>query len=209
MRRGKFITLEGGEGVGKSTNLAFVVEWLGSRDIEAVATREPGGTALGEAVRSILLSHTQVFPEAELLLFFAARLHHIRETIEPALRAGRWVVSDRFTDASYAYQGAGRGINVEKIGFLEAWIQRGLRPDLTLLLDAPVEIGMERARKRSGSDRFESEGVDFFRRVREAYLDLARREPERVRLIDAARPLEKVREQIAAELDSWIPVHDG
>jgi dTMP kinase len=209
MRRGKFITLEGGEGVGKTTNLAFVVERLKSRDIDVVATREPGGTALGETVRSILLNHTQVLPEAELLLIFAARLHHIRETIEPALRNGRWVVSDRFTDASYAYQGAGRGIDASRIEYLENWIQKDLRPDLTFLFDAPVEVGMERARKRSGSDRFEGEGADFFRRVREAYLTLARREPERVRPIDAARPLAEVQEQIAAELDSWVSAHEG
>lgn len=207
MREGKFITLEGGEGVGKSTNRDFIVNRLRERGLDVVATREPGGTAFGEAVRAIFLNQDHVKPEAELLLLFAARVHHLREVIEPALQRGAWVVSDRFTDASYAYQGAGRGIDRHIIDFLKDWIQAGLQPDLTLLLDAPVETGMLRARQRSALDRLEQENVDFFTRVREGYLALAQREPERVRVIDATAPLPVVREAIARQLEALFPDH--
>lgn len=201
MTPGKFITLEGGEGVGKTTNLDFIVSRLRDRGLEVVATREPGGTAFGEAVREIFLHHAEVRPEAELLLLFAARVHHLREVVEPALQRGAWVVCDRFTDASYAYQGAGRGIGRSVIDFLRDWIQAGLRPDLTLLLDAPVDTGLTRARQRSGPDRLEREDIAFFARVREGYLALAQAEPGRIRVIDAARPLAVVQAAIASQLD--------
>ncbi|QXP87381.1 dTMP kinase [Methylococcus capsulatus] len=207
MTPGKFITLEGGEGVGKSTNVDFVVSRLRARGLKVVATREPGGTAFGEAVREIFLRQDTVRPEAELLLLFAARVHHLREVIEPALRRGDWVVCDRFTDASYAYQGAGRGIAPGVIDFLRDWIQAGLRPDLTLLLDAPVDTGLKRAHQRSGPDRLEREDSAFFARVREGYLALARAEPGRIRVINADRPLALVQTAIATQVDSLLAAH--
>ncbi|QXP84263.1 dTMP kinase [Methylococcus sp. ANG] len=207
MTPGKFITLEGCEGVGKTTNLDFIVSRLRDRGLEVVATREPGGTAFGEAVREIFLHQEEVRPEAELLLLFAARVHHLREVVEPALRRGAWVVCDRFTDASYAYQGAGRGIDRSVIDFLRDWIQAGLRPDLTLLLDAPVDTGLMRAHRRSGPDRLERENMAFFARVREGYLALAQAEPGRIRVIDAARPLAVVQAAIASQLDSLLSGH--
>ncbi|MEW6038083.1 MAG: dTMP kinase [Pseudomonadota bacterium] len=205
MTPGKFITLEGGEGVGKTTNLDFIVSRLRERGLTVVATREPGGTVFGEAVRGIFLHQEEVRPEAELLLLFAARVHHLREVVEPALRRGAWVVCDRFTDASYAYQGAGRGIDRSVIDFLRDWIQAGSRPDLTLLLDAPVDTGLTRAHKRSGPDRLEKENAHFFARVREGYLALARAEPGRIRVIDAAQPLALVQAAIASQLDALFP----
>jgi dTMP kinase len=207
MTPGKFITLEGGEGVGKTTNLEFIVRRLREHGLETVATREPGGTAFGEAVRGIFLHQDEVRPEAELLLLFAARVHHLREVVEPALQRGAWVVCDRFTDASYAYQGAGRGIERSVIDFLRDWIQAGLQPDLTLLLDAPVDTGLTRARQRSGPDRLEKETTAFFSRVREGYLALAQAEPGRIRVIDADRPLALVQAAIASELDSLLSGH--
>lgn len=202
MTKPRFITLEGGEGLGKSTNLRFIEQYLCARGISVLMTREPGGTALGEAIRGLLLNFDGVEPEAELLLLFAARAQHLRTVIEPALHAGTWVVSDRFTDASHAYQGGGRGLDPAMIGALERWVQGGLAPDLTLLFDAPVEIGLERARSRGQADRFEAEHPDFFNRVRQAYLDLAARFPGRIRVIDAARPLNAVQADIAARLDA-------
>lgn len=207
MTPGKFITLEGGEGVGKSTNVEFILSRLRARGLEAIATREPGGTAFGEAVRGIFLHQDGIRPEAELLLLFAARVHHLREVVEPALQRGAWVVCDRFTDASYAYQGAGRGIERSVLDFLRDWIQAGLRPDLTLLLDAPVDTGLKRAHQRSGPDRLEREDAAFFARVREGYLALARAEPGRIRVIDAAQPLPSVQAAIAAQLDMLFSDH--
>ena len=197
----KFITLEGGEGVGKTTNLAFIEDYLRARGVPLLRTREPGGTAVGERVREILLDAESLDATAELLLVFAARAQHIEEVIKPALRRGQWVLSDRFTDASYAYQGGGRGISVERIASLETWIQGALRPDLTLLLDTPISIGMARARARGPQDRFEAETDGFFERVRSAYLQRLEGEPERIRRIDASVELVNVQSQIATELD--------
>lgn len=202
MSRGLFITLEGGEGAGKSTNLAFIRQWLQRQGQQVVVTREPGGTEIGERVRDILLHSRQlhITAECEMLLMFAARYEHIARVIRPALAAGKVVLCDRFTDATYAYQGGGRGLAPERIAAVETWVQGDLRPDLTLLLDVPVEAGRVRAGQRGDPDRFEREDDDFFTRVREAYLARAAREPERLRVIDASRPLEQVERQIAGVL---------
>jgi len=198
LSRGKFITVEGGEGAGKSSNLAFIRDLLEQSGRQVVFTREPGGTALGEDIRELLLGHkhTGMASDTELLLMFAARAEHLARIIMPALNDGKWVLCDRFTDASYAYQGGGRGIDMGRIEALESWVQQGLRPDLTLLLDLPVETGLERAGQRSEPDRFESEQQAFFDRVRQVYIDIAEREPERVCLVDASRPLPQVQQQI-------------
>ncbi len=204
--RGRFITIEGGEGAGKSSNLDFVRRYLEQRGVELVTTREPGGTPLGEAIRAILLDrrNREMADDTELLLMFAARAQHLAERILPALEAGKWVLCDRFTDATYAYQGGGRGIPGERIAVLEQWVQKGLQPDLTLLLDIPVEQGMARAGARSAPDRFESERIAFFERVRAAYLEQARRFPERYRVIDASRPLAQVQRSLAEVLEAWL-----
>lgn len=203
--RGRFITIEGIEGVGKTTNIEFIRQWLSSRQIDFIATREPGGTPLAEDIRNLLLSprDEQVDEAAELLLMFAARAQHIDQVIEPALAKGDWVLCDRFTDATYAYQGGGRGQGVERIQVLEQLVQGSLRPDLTLILDLPVEVGLQRAHKRSEPDRFERERHAFFERVRSAYRDIARREPKRCRLVDASRPLEEVQQQIFHLLEEF------
>ena len=214
-RRGRFVTLEGIEGAGKSGALAHLRGVLAAAGIGAVATREPGGTALGEALRALLLDHRNgMEADTELLLVFAARAEHLARVIRPALAAGRWVLCDRFTDSTYAYQGGGRGVPAERIAALEEWVQGPLRPDLTLLLDVPPELGLARARGREGGaegasarDRFEREDLAFFARVREAYLARARAEPARFRVIDAARPWEEVRaaleEALAPLLAAW------
>lgn len=203
--RGKFITLEGGEGAGKSTCLRHIEAYLKARGVAVTMTREPGGTPLGEKVREILLASDAVDDQAELLLLFAARAQHIREVIEPALTAGRWVVSDRFTDASYAYQGGGRGLDFAVIGQLEGWVQGALRPDLTLLLDLPVELGLERAGARGEpADRFEQEQVAFFRRVRSAYLQRAAADSARIRIVDASQSLADVQDAISKRLDRFM-----
>ncbi|QFY43608.1 dTMP kinase [Candidatus Methylospira mobilis] len=202
--RARFITLEGGEGVGKSSNLAFVQNWLNQQGIRAVTTREPGGTEAGEKVRALFLGDEALTPLTELLLMFAARAEHISRVILPALNKGVWVVSDRFCDASYAYQGGGRGIETEFIAALEQRVLQGLQPDLTLLLDAPVEVGMARARRRQKIDRMESENHAFFENVRTAYLQRAAQSLGRIRIIDATLPLEGVQQQIAAALKTII-----
>lgn len=202
MTDGKLITLEGGEGVGKTTNLEFARQFLESRGKRLVVTREPGGTRVGEQIRSILLGDGAISAETELLLMFAARAQHLDEVIFPALAAGLWVLSDRFTDASYAYQGGGRGIDPAFIAGLEQRVQRQLQPDLTLLFDAPVEVGMARVRKRGACDRFEAETLAFFERVRRAYLARAERFPERIKIIDASRPIPAVQDEIAAHLEA-------
>ncbi len=191
MIRGKFITLEGGEGVGKSTNLLFIKSYLQEHDIPVVVTREPGGTTLAEKIRKLLLDNDSeaVSETTELLLIFAARAQHIKHVIEPALAQGTWVICDRFTDATYAYQGGGRNMRISTIETLENWVQGSLRPDLTILLDAPVEIGLERAWQRSAFDRFESEKTNFFEQVRRAYLLQLELNPERIKLIKANQPL--------------------
>ena len=200
---GRFITVEGIEGVGKSTNLAFIRDRLAALGQPVIVTREPGGTELGEAIRGLLLDHrnTAMSDDTELLLMFAARAQHLAEVVRPAMARGQWVLCDRFTDATYAYQGGGRGTARERIAALEQWVQEGLRPDLTLLLDVPVELGLERAGRRGELDRFERERADFFARVREAYLGLAEAEPARFRVIDASRPLEAVQAELAEVLE--------
>lgn len=196
--RGLFITVEGGEGVGKSTNIAFLEQQLRDRGVDLLVTREPGGSKLGEALRQLLLdvSDESVDPMAELLMMFAARAQHIKTRIEPALASGRWVLCDRFTDATYAYQCGGRGIARSAVAALEELVQEQLRPDCTLLLDAPVSIGMARARERGQLDRFEQEELAFFERVRASYLDLAESSSGRYRIIDASAPLEAVQQQL-------------
>ena len=196
--RGLFITIEGGEGVGKSTNMAFLENHLRNAGVDLVVTREPGGTTLGEDIRELLLQvrDGQVCPMTELLLIFAARAQHINECIEPALAAGRWVLCDRFTDATYAYQSGGREMEAITVAHLEALVQGDLRPDLTLLLDAPVSTGMARARGRGQLDRFEQEALEFFERVRATYLQLARQDSVRYRIIDASMSLPAVQQQL-------------
>lgn len=204
---GFFITLEGGEGVGKSTNLEFVRAHLAAAGKPARMTREPGGTALGERIRGLLLDRgeTGMAADTELLLMFAARAQHLAQVIRPALEAGEWVACDRFTDATYAYQGGGRGVAAERIRLLEQWVQGTLRPDLTLLLDAPVDVGRGRMGARGGeADRFEREERAFFERVRTCYLQLARAEPARYRVIDAARPLAEVQAQLRDTLNEFL-----
>ena len=209
MTRGLFVTLEGVEGGGKSTHLPALRALLAERTgREVLVTREPGGTPLAEAVRKLLLDPAvDVSPDAELLLMFAARADHVARLIQPAIDAGNVVLCDRFTDATYAYQGGGRGLAAARIEALERWAMGALRPDLTLLFDLPPEIGLARAGGRSRPDRFERETRDFFARVREAYLQIARREPGRVYVIDAARPEAEVRAQIETVIDRWIPRH--
>lgn len=205
-KRGRLVTVEGIEGVGKSTNIEFIAEHLRSAGRSIVITREPGGVPVAERIREILLSADtgHIPPMSELLLMFAARFAHLEELIRPALGAGRWVVCDRFTDASYAYQGAGRGLPTSTVSTLETLVQGSLRPDLTLLLDASWEETEGRRRQRGEHDRFEVQGQAFFDRVRHAYLEMAQREPQRLRIIDASQPVDDVRKQIATVLDDFI-----
>ena len=211
MPRGRFITVEGGEGAGKTSNLDFIQEYLEAAGKQVVFTREPGGTPLGEEIRDLLLGHkhTGMAEDTELLLMFAARSEHLHQKILPALAAGNWVLCDRFTDASYAYQGAGRGIEWERIARLEAFVQGKLRPDLTLLLDLPIEIGLARAGNRSSPDRFESEEHDFFQQVRSGYLQIAQQNPTRVKVVDASTSLDRVQQQIASILKTYLESMDG
>ena len=203
---GKLITLEGGEGAGKSTVLEAVRARLAAHGIDALVTREPGGTAVGEACRAILLDPALrgLCAESELLLMFAARAQLVRERILPALAAGKWVLSDRFTDASYAYQGGGRGQPLERIADLERWAAAAVVPDLTLLLDLPVADGLARANGRGAADRIEMENADFFERVRAAYRARAAAQPQRFRVVDAARPLDDVLASVAAHVDAFL-----
>ena len=203
---GMFITLEGIEGVGKSTQIQFIADYLQEQGREFVITREPGGTPVGEDIRGLVLDnkHTDMVADTELLLMFAARAEHIDKVIRPALEAGKDVLCDRFTDASYAYQGLGRNISTERISMLEDWVQKGLKPDLTLLLDAPVSTGLERAARRSEKDRFESETLVFFEAVRECYLQIAQNEPWRMKVIDASLDLENVKKQVLTILKKEI-----
>ncbi len=204
---GRFITLEGGEGVGKSSNLEFIHRHLEAAGKVVLVTREPGGTALGEEIRALLLGHRHegMNADAELLLMFAARAQHLAAVIRPALATGKWVLCDRFTDATYAYQGGGRGIASERIAVLENWVQGSLRPDLTLLLDAPVAVGMARAQGReTDADRFEREENAFFERVRQSYLERAKHFPERYRVIDAAQSLAVVQDTLRQELNAFL-----
>jgi dTMP kinase len=193
MTRGKFITLEGVDGAGKSTHLPRIAEFLRSRGKEVVVTREPGGTPLGERLREILLAESMHI-ETETLLMFAARREHIARVIAPALAVGRWVLSDRFTDATYAYQGGGRGMPGEKIAVLERWVQEDLQPDLTLVFDVPVELALGRLQGKA--DRFEREDRGFFERVRTAYLKRAAKDPRRMRVIDGGRGLDDISKEL-------------
>lgn len=204
--QGRFITLEGVEGAGKTTALETLRQGLEGRGVTLRVTREPGGTGLGEAIRDLLLGHSHdgMAASTEALLMFAARAEHLDKLILPALARGEWVLSDRFTDASYAYQGAGRGLGQEAVARLEDWVQGDFRPDLTIVLDLPVEEGLRRAAGRGAPDRFESEAEDFFRRIRETYLERARRDPTRYRVIDAGQTLESVQAQLRETLRAWL-----
>ena len=204
MTAGKFITLEGIEGVGKTTYLAFIADRLQQQGHTVILTREPGGTRVGEAIREILLhgKDMQIDSMAELLLMFAARAQHLQEVVRPTLAKGQYVLCDRFTDATYAYQGGGRGLSMADIGVLETLVQQQLQPNVTLVFDASVQTGLSRAKKRGEPDRFEAETVSFFERVRQTYLDRAREQPQRFRIIDAEQTLVAVEQQIAAILET-------
>ncbi len=209
-QRGRFITLEGGEGAGKSTNAAYIARRLEASGIRLRQTREPGGTRLGEQIRTLLLDPSQqtMHADTELLLMFAARAQHLNEVILPALQAGDWVLCDRFTDATYAYQGGGRGIDTQRIGELEAWVQQGFQPDMTLLFDLPVETGLARAGERGALDRFEQEQKTFFSAVRETYLQRAKQYPGRFRIIDAGQQLADVQHQLDGLVDELLAMRD-
>ncbi|MFN9584127.1 MAG: dTMP kinase [Pseudomonadaceae bacterium] len=200
---GLFITLEGPEGAGKSTNREYLAERLREQGIDVVLTREPGGTPLAERIRELLLdpSDEPMAADTELLLVFAARAQHLQQVIRPALAKGSVVLCDRFTDATYAYQGGGRGLSIERIAQLEQFVQGELRPDLTLIFDLPVEIGLARAAARGRLDRFEQEGRGFFEAVRQAYLQRAKQAPQRYRVLDAGQTLA----QVQADIDAWLP----
>ena len=202
----RFITIEGGEGAGKSTAQRFIADRLAERGITVVQTREPGGTPLAEAIRQTLLSIDGEAPVemTELLLVFAARAQHLAKVIEPALSNGKWVLSDRFTDATYAYQGAARGLSTATILNLEQLVQSGRKPDKVLILDLPPEIGMARARSRGELDRFEREDHDFYERVRAGYLARAKAMPERYSVIDAGQGLSQVESALTAEIEGWF-----
>ena len=206
MNRGKFITLEGCEGVGKSTNLSFIENYLREQGIDTLVTREPGGTPLAEQIRHLVLDKREepVDAMAELLLIFAARAQHLNTVILPALNTGRWVLCDRFTDATYAYQGTGRNLSFETVSQLETLVQGTLRPDLTILLDIDVEVGLRRAGERGELDRFESEPRIFFEQVRAAYLQRARKEPQRFAIVNAEPPLATVQNAILEHLINMV-----
>lgn len=205
--RGKFITFEGGEGVGKTTQIKLLVEFLQQRGLNVTLTREPGGTEVGEAIRSVLLDKAlpSMHSDTELLLMYAARAEHVQTVIEPALAAGVWVVSDRFADASHVYQGAGRGVDQYRLEALDLWTLNGFEPDLTLLLDMPVDQGLSRVHQRGATDRFEEENLAFFQRIREAYLACAERYPARFEVIEAAADIGSVASKIRDSVRSWLP----
>lgn len=201
---GKFITLEGSEGAGKSTNLKFIASWLEAKGVEVITTREPGGTELGEAIRGLLLDskYKEMTSDTELLLMFAARTQHVQEKILPALGRGVWVISDRFTDASYAYQGSARGLGFNRVAELENWSLQGFKPDLTLVFDLDPKIGMQRVSSRGNEiDRFEQEKLDFFTKVRQGYLQRAEQNPQSYKVLDAQLSLEEVQQQIEEQLE--------
>jgi len=193
--RGKFITLEGMDGAGKSTHIPDIIKQLENKGLEVVSTREPGGTKLGEELRSLLLNEA-MHPETEALLMFAARKEHITKVIEPALDRGAWVISDRFTDATYAYQSGGRGVLAKKIIELEAWVQGNLQPDLTLLFDVPVEVSVARLANARAPDKFERESEEFFTKIRNAYLDRAIMNPNRFCIINSNQALDDVKVEV-------------
>ena len=202
-KRGKFITLEGMDGAGKSTHIPNIIAALKARNVEVVSTREPGGTRLGEQLRALLL-HDAMHPETETLLMFAARREHIANVIEPALKRGAYVLSDRFTDATYAYQCGAKGVASSKIKQLEKWVQGSLQPDLTLLFDVPVEISMKRLVSAREPDKFERENADFFAKLRQAYLTRAKENPVRFRVINANQALDKVKDEVNIILEQMF-----
>ncbi len=209
--QGKFITIEGTEGVGKTTNIEFIQHWLNRRGVEFVSTREPGGTPLAEEVRELLLTprEEKIGDSTELLLMFAGRAQHLDQVILPALDSGTSVLCDRFTDASYAYQGFGREMDCSLITELEQIVQGDLRPDLTLILDISVEIGLKRASERSAPDRFEQEQIEFFDRVRQGYLKIAEENPKRCAVIDASQSLDEVQASIEVVLENFYSQSDA
>lgn len=204
--RGKFITVEGIEGTGKSTQFDFLTDQIEKRGYTVFRTREPGGTPMAERIRHILLDNDQEpMPEiAELLLFFASRSLHLQNAILPALERGEWVLCDRFTDTSRAYQGSGRGLDMAQIETLAEWVQSGIEPDLTILLDAPAEIGLERARSRGDADRMDSQALEFYRRARHGYLDLAKRFPNRFEVVDASVDVAAVQSSVRRVLEQKL-----
>ena len=208
MSRGKFISIEGVEGAGKSTNIEAIKQYLVGKEIDFVVTREPGGTILAENIRGLLLQVSDEAPAelTELLLIFAARAQHLEKVIQPALESGRWIICDRFTDATYAYQGGGRGLKTSVIAELESMVQDELRPDLTIILDLDPEAGLGRAKERGELDRFETEKDEFFEKVRSAYLDIAISNPDRCFVINAGQSIEQVRADIINLLDKRLLV---
>ena len=209
--KGLFVTLEGPEGAGKSTNREYLAERLRACGVDVVLTREPGGTPLAERIRELLLTPADepMAVDTELLLVFAARAQHLAHVIRPALERGAVVLCDRFTDATYAYQGGGRGLSIERIAQLEVFVQGELRPDLTLIFDLPVEVGLARAAARGRLDRFEQEGLRFFESVRRAYLERAKAAPSRYRIIDAGQPLNVVQQDVQALIPDLMGRLDG
>jgi dTMP kinase len=207
MFQGKFITFEGTEGVGKTTQIQLCENYLKTKNISCLVTREPGGTKLGERIRDILLSNddTEIDIMAELLLMFSARAQHLQKVIYPALKTNLWVLCDRFTDASYAYQGGGRGVPFSSIRRLESIVQDGFKPDLTILLSGDIKTGMRRVSKRGGKDRFELEKVEFFERVRHSYLKLAKAHPERFAVVDADQTIDKAALAIQTAMKQRLP----
>lgn len=199
-QRGRFITFEGTEGGGKSTQIALVKSALEALGLEVIVTREPGGTELSEKIRDLLLTE-EMHENTELLLMFAARAEHVEKVIKPALSAGKWVLSDRFTESSYAYQGYGRGVDLDKIAQLERLVQGTLRPDITFWFDLPIEMGMKRVRRRAASDRFEQEQMAFFERVVSGFAQLAKARPEQFVRIDAKQSIEELNQNIMAEIE--------
>lgn len=206
MYSGKFITLEGIEGAGKSTVIEFIAEFLREKKVDLVITREPGGTEIAEKIRKVVLDHNNepMHPDTEILLYFASRAQHLHQVIIPALQQGKWVLCDRFTDATYAYQSGGRGIPFEKIRILENWVQQGLKPDYTILLDVDIDVGLSRIKTNRILDRFEVEEHSFFEKVRACYLTMAQNEPNRYRVINANFAPEKVLQQIRAFLEPLV-----
>ena len=203
MQTYRFITFEGMDGAGKSTQIAHAANWLRTRGESVLLTREPGGTPLGESLRALLL-HEAMHPDTEALLMFAARREHLAQVIEPALARGEWVLCDRYTDASFAYQGGGRGLDAARLGVLEQWVQRGMQPGLTLLFDLPCEVAAQRLAASGGDpDRFEREQADFFNRVRAAYLERATAEAVRIRVIDASASPDLVSIQLEEILSKY------
>ena len=204
--RGLFITLEGGEGAGKTTSVSYLQEKLQQHGMVVLLTREPGGTELGEKIREILLNpnHSEIHSDTELLLMFAARAQHLQEVIYPALERGEWVLCDRFTDATYAYQGGGRGIDAARIQQLEAWVQQGFQPDRSILFDLPVKEGLQRAASRGSLDRFEQEKIQFFEEVRAAYLARAEKHSQRFRIIDASVDIQRVQVQLDSVVEELL-----